>query len=498
MAKSKSVSKKASKRIEWHVERWPLAKLKPYDKNPRIISEAGLKDLKNSFDEIGVAQPININLDGTILSGHARFMELQAEGAIDTDVYVPDRKLTPKQEEAVIIRMNKNVAGTWDPAKLLNDFDLEDLSNWGFTQDELDALAVDSESAEGSAESQNLKLSERFLIPPFSVFNAREGWWQNRKDSWIALGIKSEVGRGSTEETDKKEIGGTLMKSWTSHPSFYPQKQDREKKLGRELSTAEFLEKYFIPPTDGAYASGTSIFDPVLCEIAYRWFSPEKGLIIDPFAGGSVRGIVASKLNRFYMGGELRQEQVDANVEQGDALCANSIYKPLWKCADSRIINKTFASHQADLIFSCPPYADLEVYSDDPNDISTLNYSEFRKVYFEIIKKSCLLLKDNRFACFVVGEVRDKKGNYYDFVGDTVQAFKDAGLEYYNEAILVTAVGSLPIRSGRTFSASRKLGKTHQNILVFVKGNAKEATKACGVVDVATGEELEDAIGAGE
>ena len=31
--------------------------------------------------------------------------------------------------------------------------------------------------------------------------------------------------------------------------------------------------------------SGTSIFDPVLCEIAYRWFSPVGGLILDPFAG---------------------------------------------------------------------------------------------------------------------------------------------------------------------------------------------------------------------
>ena len=53
--------------------------------------------------------------------------------------------------------------------------------------------------------------------------------------------------------------------------------------------------------------TGTSIFDPVLCEIAYRWFSPVGGLILDPFAGGSVRGIVASKLGRQYIGHELRQ-----------------------------------------------------------------------------------------------------------------------------------------------------------------------------------------------
>ena len=230
--------------------------------------------------------------------------------------------------------------------------------------------------------------------------------------------------------------------------------------------------------------SGTSIFDPVLCEIAYRWFSPVGGLILDPFAGGSVRGIVASKLGRQYIGHELRQEQVDANRIQGGELCGDDAHPPAWIAGDSRNIDTTCADVHADMVFSCPPYADLEVYSDDPKDLSTMKYSDFRAVYFEIIKKACDRLKPDSFACFVVGEVRDKKGNYIDFVGDTVQAFRDAGLEYYNEAILITAVGSLPIRAGRQFSAGRKLGKTHQNILVFVKGSGKKAADRCGVVDV--------------
>jgi DNA modification methylase len=226
--------------------------------------------------------------------------------------------------------------------------------------------------------------------------------------------------------------------------------------------------------------SGTSIFDPVLTELAYRWFSPEGGVILDPFAGGSVRGIVASKLNRQYIGHELRAEQVDANRIQADGICSGDTHPPAWIHGDSRNIDRTCADVQADLIFSCPPYADLEVYSDDPKDLSTLPYSEFLASYREIISKTSALLKPDRFACFVVGDVRDKKGNYYNFVGDTVQAFLDAGLHYYNEAILVTAVGSLPIRVGKQFSASRKLGKTHQNVLVFVKGNGKAAAEACG------------------
>lgn len=233
--------------------------------------------------------------------------------------------------------------------------------------------------------------------------------------------------------------------------------------------------------------TGTSIFDPVLCELAYIWFSPVGGTILDPFAGGSVRGIVASKLGRQYIGHELRQEQVDANRVQGSEICVDELMPPAWICGDSRTIDSTCKDVQADMVFSCPPYADLEVYSDDTKDLSTLGYEEFKNAYFEIIKKTCALLKNDRFACFVVGEVRNKKGNYYNFVGDTVQAFKEAGLNYYNEAILVTAVGSLPIRVGKQFSSGRKLGKTHQNILVFVKGDGKKAAQACGEVEVDLG-----------
>lgn len=71
-----------------------------------------------------------------------------------------------------------------------------------------------------------------------------------------------------------------------------------------------------------------------------------------------------------------------------------------------------------------------------------------------------------------------------NFVSDTVQAFIDAGLRYYNEAILVSPLGSLPVRVGQQFTKSRKLGKTHQNILMFVKGDPVEAAKFCGDVDV--------------
>jgi hypothetical protein len=232
-----------------------------------------------------------------------------------------------------------------------------------------------------------------------------------------------------------------------------------------------------------AQQSGTSIFDPVLCELAYRWFCPPGGQVLDPFAGGSVRGIVASRLGRQYFGVDLSARQIEANEAQGRALCVPD-YMPQWRVGDSRELDTLVAPHQpADFIFSCPPYADLEVYSDDPRDLSTMPHAEFRVAFAAIVRKSCSLLKNDRFACFVIGDARDADGMYYGLPALTVEAFVAAGLRLYNNAVLVTAVGSLPIRVAKQFETSRKLGTTHQHVLIFVKGDPRAATAAVGPVE---------------
>jgi hypothetical protein len=137
----------------------------------------------------------------------------------------------------------------------------------------------------------------------------------------------------------------------------------------------------------------------------------------------------------------------------------------------------------ADFVFSCPPYGDLERYSDNPADLSTMAYGDFIAALGAIIAAAVALLKPDRFACFVVGDFRDRDGFYRGFPGDTVAAFHAAGARLYNEAILVTAVGSLPIRVSAQFEGSRKLGKTHQNCLVFCKGDPRVATAAIGSVE---------------
>ena len=546
-------------------------------------------------------------------------------------------------------------------------------------------------------------VAAEFGFSPFTVLDARGGEWQERKRSWLSVGIKSENGR--TAKAFNMGLQANPDNGW--------QIEDNK-------------------------GSGTSIFDPVLCECIYRWFSPEGSQIVDPFAGGSVRGIVAAMMNRKYWGCDLRHEQVVENrvqarailepsgfglddltpvelasegwfVKREDFACANGpgfpsgakcrafqkmvaaqpglpivvgcsatslmqyyaaaagklngrdvhvfVPKRAQRSAETELaaslgatihdvypgyltvcrsrarefaggnsvrwnpeisINDTchqvgniplsakrvvvpcgsgaiasgviagLAKHgrkdvsvllvavsemadlnnimeaavkicgrenlphvdlvrhsmpydehmlgyllddgsqldggyaakcaqylkpgdvlwvsgsrygqnksnlaqwvsgdsttelanapNADLIFSCPPYGDLEVYSDDPRDLSNQEWHTFRANYGNIILQSVKRLKQNRFACFVVGDFRDSKGHYRDFVSSTIDLFKQSGCELYNDAILATPVGTACMRVTKQFKSGRKFAKVHQNVLVFVKGDWKKAAAFC-------------------
>jgi DNA modification methylase len=287
----------------------------------------------------------------------------------------------------------------------------------------------------GNEVEERGSLKDTYIVPPFSILDTTQGDWFNRKNIWKNLGIKSELGR------DAECV-----------PSVFGKDEE------------EYFKKYGRKPM-----SGTSIFDPVLCEIMYSWFVKKEGSILDPFAGGSVRGVVAHYLDYKYTGIELREEQVDANVQQGiDILPENP---PTWLCGDSnQVLNKI--DREFDFVFSCPPYYDLEVYCDDPNDLSNMSYNEFNEVYESIINKSCKLLRNNRFACFVVGNCRDKSGYMMDLVGTTIRAFEKAGLKFYNDIVLKNAYGTAMLRASNTMTY-KKVVKVHQNVLVFCKGSPK-------------------------
>ena len=394
--------------------------VQPYSKNPRKNAEA-VKYVAESIKQFGFKVPIVIDSQNVIVAGHTRYKAAKLLGLKEIPCIVAD-DLNENQLRAFRLADNKVAEfSDWDfdllDEELSDIFDL-DMSDFGF----IDEVAEYTDMVKGS-------LLDKFLVPPFSVLDTRRGYWQDRKRYWLDMGIKSEIGRN-------------------------------DDLLGDGLNRLAKAQKSSL--------TGTSIFDPVLCEVIYTWFNVDGGAIYDPFAGGSVRGVVAEKLGYGYTGIDLRREQVEANRENAKELGVN----PTWHCDDSLNADKYVNDESVDLIFSCPPYADLEVYSNDERDLSNMDYEQFKSVYADIIAIACKKLKNDRFAVFVVGDIRDKKGVYRNFVDFTKRCFNENGLVTYNELVLLNVVGTGAIRA-KSAMRNRKMIKIHQNVLVMYKGDLK-------------------------
>lgn len=287
-----------------------------------------------------------------------------------------------------------------------------------------------------------LILKDRFVVPPFSILDTRQGYWQNRKRNWLQLtGNLSETRDGAFGK-----VGGA--------------------KAGRCFGD---FGTYQSDSIFNNINDGTSNFDPVLAEIAYRWFCPPGGKILDPFGGEQTKGVVAGVLGFEYQAVEFRQEQVDLNNSKIQKWEDRIKYH----CGDSNNISSIIIDRGFDMCFTSPPYYDLEVYSKE--DMSALGtYEEFMAQYKNIFAQCCDMLADNRFLVVKVGEIRDRKtGEYRNFVGDTITIMKELGMQYYNDIVLVNAVGTAPIRANNSMK-TRKVVKVHQNVLVFYKGNMEK------------------------
>lgn len=349
----------------------------------------------------------------------AYWMEWKKKPVVDV-CYASD--LSEDERKEFVIKDNIGF-GDWDSDILANEWDAELLDDWG-----LDVWQEDDEdSGAGDGGNNNGSLQDKFVVPPFSILDTRQGYWKARKKTW-------------------REMIGDVGES-------------RENTLDSETGIMSTMN------------NGVSLFDPVLAEALCKWFTPNAGAkIYDCFAGDTQKGLVFGMCGFEFTGIELRQEQIDVNnavLSRFDELSVSVKYI----CDDGQNVLNHIAKDTQDLLFSCPPYYDLEVYSDKPNDASNQpTYEGFINILDNAYTSALQCLKDNRFAVIVVGDVRDKKGFYYDFTGDIKRIFARNGVSLYNELIIVEPIGTLPQRVSR-YMINRKIGKCHQNVLVFFKGN---------------------------
>lgn len=430
------------------VEMRKVATLVPYERNAKMHNETQIKNVAESIRRFGFVQPIVIDRDGVIVIGHCRTEAAKQLGMDEVPCVCVD-DLTEEQVKALRIVDNKTNESPWD-TDLLKD-ELEGLDLEGFEFDwELD----DEEDNVVEQREENARLADKFTVAPMSALDARGGEWVKRKRIWRRMigddGSARPTGNFKTRDKFREKVGDKVVKSYAGS------------------------------------GSGSSVLDPVLAEVICQWFSPmaEYGnSVFDTFAGDTVFGYVAAYKGMNFTGIELREEQVAFNQSVMDKAGLAGRYI----CDDGRNVAEYLEPSSQDLYFSCPPYFDLEVYSDKENDASNQpTYEEFYAVLDVAFTEAAKLLKDNRFAVVVAQDVRNKKtGGYFGFTDDIKATFKRNGFTLCNEIVLLRPIGSAALFAS-TNMTGRKVTRVHEDILVFFKGDQREISKIYGDVEMPT------------
>lgn len=512
----------------------PLDRLAPNRDNPRKITDENFKRLVTSllaFPKMLELRPVIIDAQMNILGGNMRTLALQHIARMDdtatrehlaaaTHLTEAERdrlalywqnwrkrptaptldasELTEQQRREFIIKDN-SAFGHWDTERLLAEWQDLPLTDWGLaewntapTTEEAteshtkDAQAHETETDEQqdteeenepqSEENRTLSLTDQFIIPPFTVLDTRTGYWQARKRLW-----RERIGATNGETRE-----GITFSPEMCYPQLYVKFGEIRKTLPEKMNFTQYLDtlpdEVLEAERKKNLAAGVSLFDPVLSEILCQCFTPHAhSNICDPFAGDTQKGMVFAMLGHRFTGIELRAEQVEANrrnLEGRDLDCT-------YICDDGRNIRKHIEAATQDLLFSCPPYFDLEQYSDMDTDASNQRtYNAFLQILAEGFRGGWECLKNNRFAILVVGDVRNHlTTGYYDFPSDLVRIFKTFGATLINRFVLVEQIGSSCLRARNNFQR-RKATKCHQDVLVFYKGNPENITNHFRPIDL--------------
>lgn len=205
-----------------------------------------------------------------------------------------------------------------------------------------------------------------------------------------------------------------------------------------------------------------SVFNPQLAQMILAAYAPINGKIYDPFGGGGTRGYIATKMGYDYTGVEIREEEYNRVLAQMKEwnlnfkfILADSVkYRP----------NESF-----DFIYTCPPYYDLEVYSDMEEDLSNApSYMEYLNMLQKVLKNCYDVLKKDSFAVFVVGNFRNKKGELEHLNGDLITKAKEVGFKLWDELIWMGASNVALTRCGK-FEKNRKSVRMHEYIIILKK-----------------------------
>jgi len=197
-----TMTQKAQAVPPMRIEQVPIGSLTPHPRNYRSHPERQLTELQTSLREYGWARNVVVSSDNVILAGHGIVEAARKEGHTTVPVFRLGLKGSDPRAEKFLVLENtvSRLAEDDDTqlAALLADVQrTEGLAGTGYGDADLDALIAElAAEGAGAGQVERQTLAEQWGAPPFSVLDARQGYWQERKRQWLSLGIRSELGRG--------------------------------------------------------------------------------------------------------------------------------------------------------------------------------------------------------------------------------------------------------------------------------------------------------------
>lgn len=272
-------------------------------------------------------------------------------------------------------------------------------------------------------------------ITPLSVLQTARKDWQARRRRWIDAGIDSGEGR--------------------SHITQWPTIID-----GQRIR----------------WQRQVSIFDPVLAETHIAWYTRPGWSILDPFAGGPTRGIVAACYGRHYTGVDLSPAQVDANRETCARWQARGLLPGTarWHVGAAQDLLPAMEAGSYDYVLTCPPYHDLEVYSDHPADLSAMTWEAFTAALTGVVAETARLLRPDRYTTWVIGDLRDRRGHLRRLPAAVDDMHATAGMHLTNDTVVATPLGGKYGVLWRQWGG-RSATRIHQHAHTYLRGDRRRA-----------------------
>lgn len=263
-------------------------------------------------------------------------------------------------------------------------------------------------------------------------------------------------------KTDKLMQNKDFAKRDTSYCSFWLYNNERD------INSQHFKDKFVNFYDDKELLSE---FNPAVAKNIISFWSEDGDVIFDPFAGRT-RALVSYAMNRKYIGYEVSSDVCNYMETRFKelGLKERENFEVDIKCSDCINAQEDIKNESCDLVFSCPPYFNIEKYQSADGQLSDIrDYYKFLDALIKRLNIAVNKLKKDKFMCMVVGDFRKDKF-LHTFEADLIQAMKE------NEKIIlhdIIIIQNIPFHAAAYYFGSRRkykgVAKAHEYLLVWKK-----------------------------